>query len=224
MPIDLISRTIGGIVDQKFVLHNDLIARQMSIGTSWTQLRLGMRALVNLNGLDSFIPRFYIGFSSGITAVAGDQTPTNFFGFSFKQGITWNASTPGQLAQLGGSCITPTKIVNGTETIGTAQGSFFFSSDTTVRNILILEVTKGSPDYTFKFFHPNSSTGATTDTLLTDLTSDIITSTPIRLGYTFDSTTLTFDEVAGGLNSANIYWNLDSRYLEVSELIYVKMA
>jgi hypothetical protein len=222
--MDLISRTIGGIVDQKFSLHNDFIARTMSIGTSWTRLRLGMRMALTLNGLaTTFTPKFYFGLCSGTSSVVGDQTPTNFFGFAFRQGVTWNPSG-NSVAQLGGSIIAPTKVVNGVETVGTSAGSFFASTVLTVRNIIVLEVTKGSPNYTFGFLHPNSQAGAETDTLLTDLTNTI-TATTMSIGnYANESVAMAFDEVAGGLDSANIYWNLDSRYIEVSELLWVKMA
>lgn len=226
--MDVVSRTYSSVVDQRISLHNDYIARTMSIGTNWTRVRIGFRWSLNDGGtiVAAFSPFFWAGLCSGTTNPVGAQTPTNWFGFWWKNpSIQWS---PGSnvYSQLGGSGMTPSKIVNGVQTNGTSFGSFYISGLTSVRSFMILEITKGSPNWQLNICVPVGQGPAGTDRVLQTLI-DTMSVTPMQIVGQYDvsgNQALAFDESAGSLDTINVYFGNDSRKLEISEIVYFKMA
>lgn len=226
--LSIISRTISAVVDQKVVQDNDLIARKTSVGTNWTTLRVGARLAVNNNGNTlPFTPKWWFGLCSGTSNVPGDQTPTNFIGIGFVQTVQFSYSA-GAYGQLGGQGFALTKIVNGVETqSGSALATLGISGDPTVRNIFIVEIVKGSPNYTYNFWHP-ALLAATTDYSLETLMLQMLITPWVTNStlpqYNADTGTIAFDEAAGALDSVCHYWSPDNRSMEISEMAWVKMA
>jgi hypothetical protein len=238
MPATIVSRTISSILDKKVALSNGFIAREMSIGSDWTKLRIGMRLSVDLLGGSSNLVgvKLYAGLCSGTANTVGQATTTNFIGVraggATGEGYTYAAGPPKKITRNGGGGGMMKK-VGSTITAGSADGNLFYNFadvSANVRLAWLLEITKGSPNYTAQVINNNNGTlGA--DISYTSLASAMDAGTmagaQTALGGVYGlsgSLSLAFDEVAGALNAVNISWSHTSAKLEVSEVLYARIA
>lgn len=241
MSASIISRTISAIVDKKLVLQNDQAARLISIGSDWTTIRFGMRLAVDAAGLTNNLVGAvnYIGMCSGTANKVGDLTTTNFFGLAMDSSSLTYASGPPPYFNVEGSAIyklvkkVGTTVTKGSAIVGGAATGYSASGD--VRNAWVIEIVRGSPNYTLNFLYTTQVAAMQADVpygaLVQALEGATITDVKNVLnsyvggGYYQNQTdSLAFDEVAGPLNAFNIYWNLSSRPLEISEVLYVRVA
>jgi hypothetical protein len=110
-----------------------------------------------------------------------------------------------------------------------------YSADPTIRNAWVIEIVRGSPNYTLNFVYTNSTASMQTDisygalvqaleaAAITDVVS-VLNSYAGGGAYGNQTDSIAFTEGAGALNAFNIYWNLSSRPLEISEVLYVRVA
>lgn len=87
---------------------------------------------------------------------------------------------------------------------------------------MILEITKGSPNYSFKTLVRSAQTliDETKQTLL----NTIILSTLAKTGYTLSSAfTLEADESAGAFDAVNLAWPRVDSEIEISDVVVVRM-
>jgi hypothetical protein len=81
------------------------------------------------------------------------------------------------------------------------------------RQLLILEITKGSPNYSFKFFHPASGPPVdVTDALFLQVMESASLDSPPTMpsAYTATASSGAMSEAAGALNNIFVYWERTS--------------
>lgn len=236
MSVSILSRTISAIVDQRLVLTNDQCGRPLSIGTTWNQIRIGMRCAINPQGSTASPPDpgFFFGLCSGTTNMFGSATTTNALGVITGSTLNYNAGPP-PYYHITTSGLLRAKRVGSTLTSGStmiAATRLPFTADpTTIRAAMVLEITRGSPNYTTQLI---VSIGLGVDLPLSiflaaleaatmaDVTTVLNTS---GASYnTGSASTIAFDIVAGDLNTINVSWASAVRTFEISDIAYALIA
>lgn len=202
--------------------NNSIAARLETLGT-WNVLRLGLLCGIRQDAPVSAIsPVFAFGFCAGTANVFGDASVTHFVGVQMET-AAWSINGD----YLDSDVNTPTKKVGVTQTDGTSMSATVFihaRQDTVnVRSVLMLELTKGSPNYSFRIFRRSA---AGIDITPVVFRAAMEAASPTATSHSFQGPqTLAVDEgVDGTLNAVNVYWNLTTSSLEVEEIMVVKMS
>jgi hypothetical protein len=221
-------------------LSNCQILRRPVYLNNWTTMRIGLHFCVpsaaNLVGT----PRLYVGMGSGLTNGIGDATTTNFVGAVTNQ-ATWTRNTVIISSVTYGYAtnvaLRTVKRVGSTLTIGsldmTAAGTF--SLDAGWRAILIVEITKGSPNYSITLGVGTSNSIFNAGDEITPALMDQYMSLPIGLtgigsvknaNYSIvtANNTVATSEVAGNLDCIQIYWDKTAAPLEIEGVYHRKLA
>lgn len=206
---------------------NALAARSVSLGT-WNVVRVGVLWAVRQDSLGSISPSFALGLCSGTSNVYGDATTTHFVGVT-SSGGTWDYDGGAGNGFGYNGIIRPSKKVGVTQSNGTnlvTNHAIYFRTDsaTNLRRVTFVEITKGSPNYSFKLFYSND--GALNDYSVTNLKTVMETTSPSLTNHLFSSAqTLAVDEGADGtLNAAQFYWNLSTSNLEADAFMVAKIS
>lgn len=207
-PITDMASTIAldGYTELGILMNNSGAARPITMPASWSVLRLSLRIRVG-NWGTLVGPDLSFGLQSGTANKLGDATTDNFVGFSMD----------GQTSHADGDydydiAIRSRKRVGATTTFG---GAGPFGTNFKLRHasqygtIWIGEITKGSPNYSFRFFSPPS--GSATGANQTAATFNRVAweMNPVLSGNSWSaSQTLAVDESTDGtLNAFALYWN-----------------
>lgn len=151
MSVAIQTLNIGGVDNKMIVLNNGSMARVMSIGTTWTRLRIWCRrSFDDLGATPSNYPRFYFGLMSnpaaGMTNGPLTTNCSHFVGYRSPD-TAWNRSTGP--ARYGGTLQNGlAKKVGNTVTTSTGWAStsgFTPAVNTTLQPIWI-EFTKAAPN------------------------------------------------------------------------------
>lgn len=205
----------SGSSDQYVGMSTAQWARLVAIPTGWTSLRLGVRWRMQDNGSGlTLFPRLAMGLCSGTTNILGDATTTHFAGI-ISNSSDW-AYWTGSAAVYYGFSYSPYKKVVSTATTGALYSSdcrIPYNLSPTNRFIYLhyLEITKGSPNYSFRVFTmignnpPTDYTEAQFYSLLTQPGADTLSLS----NYAYTTTnTLAVDEATDGtFNAVNFYWD-----------------
>jgi hypothetical protein len=167
-------------------------------------------------------PRFVLGMCAGTTNIYGDATTDHFVGFRTSV-ATWNYNGTDD----GWATLThlATKRVGVTDTDSTSLGSqIVTNARATKRFMCILEITKGSPNFSLRTLRPSSLT--TGDTSLADFKG--VMELPVMgfAGYSLSlAQTIAVDEgTDGNLTAGCIFWDQALRGLEFSDFNVVKVS
>lgn len=220
--------TISG--DKRVQLLNSQMLRRPVILNNWTVLRIGMRVTFPSTGNIVGTPGFHLGIGSGTTAGIGDASTTNFIGLA-TIGATWtrNAGPP---AWSTGITVKIRKKVAAVVT-DSAGGTVTWtpSMDQATLGILIVEITKGSPNYSVLVAgaasQASAQTAATQAQLIQMLelaAGGMSNVSSVIAGYTVGSQSLAMSEVAGNLDCIQYYWDRSSVAAEVTEVFYRKVS
>lgn len=209
---------------KRLVLQSGQALRQPVYGSSWTKIRIGLRlcfpAAASLTGS----PQLVIGMCNGTAANAfADASTTNFCGVRTIVSGSWTfAGTPAVNGYFGPLQYGVCKRV---ATTLTDQGSNidsgvpnYMSATSAIRSVVILQIEKGSPNYTFRMVLPGATTAAQTDVtdaqFLAFMELDAALTSPSSIVANYAraqaNNTLAMSEVAGGLDTINIYWDKTS--------------
>jgi len=227
MPSTILLRTISSVDDKRIVLSNSNFARKFSVST-WTKLRIALRLSITDSGANiTSNPRLAIGLCSGSTNIFLDATTTNWAG-CLMDGATWtrNAGPPINYAMPASGWV-PAKRVGSTTTKGTthhAGNDYLHDATAAFRSLWCVDITKGSPNYTFNLYMRNSA--AVSDVTLSNFLANVELASPAVNAQHFQSTqqTLAFDEVAGTLDHVNIAWDRTDPKIEISDLAIVRLS
>jgi len=207
-------------------------ARTFTIGSTWNVIRLGI--LFNFTDLGSGpagTPKFYLGVLNG-TAAANHvlkSTTTNFFG-CLSKATTWtrNAGPPVYYSQS--SSITSCKKVGATLTEAAGPNNWNVSAAVATRNVLLLEITKGSPNWASAIVYGNSATTAQADKTLILLKQALEAATMAGavtvLGSSYLTSTLTavaFTE-APAPDAVHFAWDKSSFLANIFAVGYAKIS
>lgn len=241
MSVSIDTVTIGGIEDRRLVLANAQAARVIDIGTNWTRIRIGIRGALNDSGASiAGTPRIYIGMLSSPSAglANGPLTGSTSHFVGLVQGsatLTRNASplaysgvwANGSYAKKVGATITA---IGGGNVTG-----WLSANPSTYRNIVAAEILKGSPNFTINIIAPNLST--VHDVSLANFISAMEVSTITAMGTYLNgiyggiynssslSGSLAVSEATNGfLDAVCVAWDKNSPVLNISDVIWAKMA
>ena len=235
MNTTMLNRTIGGVDDTRAVLLNSEAKRTLSAGSTWTKCRLGIRCCINA-GSSITSPILAMGLCTAITDGYGRDS-TYVVGVRFHgASLDYTAGPPAYLAAHSASDWTPfTKIV-GAITDGstvTSSAAMVASAPTTNRSCLFVEITKGTPNWTFQFGAPTTAAAVQTDISIGDFNVEMqypdwatYALSSWLSGYNIGSpVTLAVSEATYGyLITPIVYWNQSSTTLEISDLIWSRLA
>lgn len=217
-------------------LSNGQALRRPIYLNNWTTVRIGLRLCFPSAAAIVGTPRLYIGMGSGLTAGVGDATTTNFIGV-VTNGATWSRSLSGaQAYTLIGGIIVVKKVGVTTTFHGTGNmtATNHGSMDAAFQSVILVEITKGSPNYTVNVGLPTSNSGVIAVNI-TDANMDAYMSLPIGMAgigavsnpnivAVTTNNTLAMSEVAGVLDCLQIYWDKTAAPCEIESVWHRKLA
>src|ERR1051326_1867460 len=151
------ARTISSVVDNRIQMTNSHFARGFTPPSGWTQLRLAFRfSFSDLGTSAGSTPQFAFGFCSGQTNIFGDATADHFVGWKTVK-ATWTRNTGVNAYDSTIDC-QPFKRIGTTDTNGSGtQLPWYFNYDiANYRDIMFVDLVKGSPNYTLKIYARNA--------------------------------------------------------------------
>lgn len=214
--------------DKLVSLSNASFARPFDIGT-WSVIRVGMMARMDFaSSLTGLTPNLPLGLCSGSTNQVFDATTTNFIGVR-SNSASWNlsAGSPDIIWVVTSGWLRSKRVGSTwTDGAGTTSGAPCFmrtSEADGACEMYMVEITKGSPNYSISIFCPTAAnTGVTRDNFLAQL----VAVTPALGSHTWytSTPTLAFDQAAGALDHVQVGWSRSEATLEITDLALVKMA
>lgn len=226
-------RTISSVVDKRIQLSNSNFARLWSstLGTSWTKIRLACRfSITDSGGNITGDPRWAFGIQSGTNLFMSAGGPTHWCGF-LSDNASWGRSTSGGFVvytidvATGGA---PAKKINTTVTAGGAFGTIapiITEAGQAFRSVFLLDITKGSPNFTFANIRVRSNSTVSDVDLTTFLTEIEVASPTFANHGSNGSSTVAIDEgTNGSFNAVGIAWNKSAAMIELSDLAVVKLS
>jgi hypothetical protein len=243
MSTSIDSITVSSVLDKRLVLANSQAARVLTIGNTWSRIRLGIRIAIDDLGTSILgNPKLYLGMLSnpsvGLTNGPLTDLTSHFVG-TYTPGDTWTRQT-GPPIHYNGIDYTnfAVKKVNAAFTVasnGTATMGMVAVPNTT-RNIIIVEITKGSPNFTIKPCYPNNS--ATADMsdpnwliaameigTFSSISTYLNTKTGTGSYSSVLSAAVAVDEgVNGPLNAVCVAWDRQTPAVHISDFYWAKMA
>lgn len=213
--------------------------RKIGFGTSWTRLRIGIRAQARTGTNtvvtygDGLTPRFGVGLCASTASVFTRNMIAGHWVGIITTGAAWTVTNPGAGSYvLGFVTSAPAKKVDSTLTVGTnfsglapALGGGEGAAATNAHPVLyFVDITKGSPNYSFRLFNignPSNGGGQSRS----DFLSLMVTDPPALTNYVYAAAqTLAVDESTDGtLDSINIFNELPVE-IEILDLGLVRLA
>jgi hypothetical protein len=214
--------------DKVLTLGNEEYVRTFSFGSAWTKIRLGIcysiRSTTSI-GSASFV----LGVCSGKTNPYAAATTTNFVGVNLTSSnsltgtITANYGPP-WYASMSGTVVI--KRSGSTTTIGNGSGSILYGHYTaaSLRAFMIVDITKGSPNYTLSVFRYVNVFNPYLDTAMFTAALNSISDPPTNALAQMSGVTIACDESAGAFDCFDLFWNdspnpLDVGYLGATRLV-----
>ena len=240
------ARTINLVEDKYLSIANEEYVRQLSIGSNWTKLRLGMMCALTPNGTGNLLGcSLVFGLCSAASPFANttgyaSATTGNFIGMDVIISAG-GSNNPGDWVYNAGS---GNPYFSGTFTAvrrrygSTATFAAFASGGSQVlpvagvgstvrRGLVYLDITKGSPNYTLKPYNCTTAQGTMDFTPAQFLDGLEQSGTPVVNGQTLLTETAVnhaCDESAGAFNTLDLYWNRAAYALEVYALAVYRAA
>ncbi len=234
MSQSIISRIIGAQTDQRLALLNGQASRVLAFTSSWTRIRLGMQFCISNVATISGVPVWALGATAGTANGFGDTSTTHFLGVRAPTtgNLVYTAGPPAYDAQSGGAGINLCKKVGTLITSIQSAPTFNCSAaPTTNRSVVIVEITKGSPNFTVDCACASTTAAAQLDCTDTDFLNmmelaSLTTIGTVKTGYTnAGAITTAIDEATNGFFTAlNVFWDRTSAPLEISALRIKKLA
>ena len=230
---------VNSVSDNRLTLSNSQWAATFSFGTDWTRLRIGWRFCIQDSGANiTGTPKMMIGVLAdplpGMTNGPLGTSTSHFFGVKTSK-PTWSR-IGGSYYDIGGGSPLPYQIitrVGSVETVNPVASNFIparqLSSQTDHRIVGIMEITKGSPNFTLSgWYHASGLFDMAFYDLYRAMEID-----PFSTGYwnalgpVYSGTgdTLAVDEATNGyFNSVCVAWNRSSPVVYFSDIAVSKMA
>lgn len=226
---------------KRLQLSNGQALRRPVYLDNWTTMRIGLRMCVPSGATIVGTPRLWVGIGSGLTNGIGDATTTNWIGV-YTNTATWTRSTLvtpaiGYTQNIGFRMVKRIGSTTTQHATGDMAGNMVVSMSDTFFAAFLVEITKGSPNYSINVGYPatNSAFNGVALPGVTEAMMNAYMSLPIGHGgigavsnpnYTAVSTngTLAMSEVAGVLDCIQIYWDKTAAPLEIDSLWHRKLA
>lgn len=219
MPSVISTQTIGS-ADNCIVLQGSQFGRQHGYGDNWSILRIGL--LLNIVDAGSFPGSlFRVALCHGTVNMPGDATTDNSYGCEFSG--SWSRGTYGyNMANSAFTRVGTTKVLSPTNI------SPRIAFQGVSRYVLFMDITKGSPNYTFAFwYHSGNGAGDVTPASFANflgVPSNLLSLTDQTYG-TPTGTSLAVDTATNGiLDTVYCSWNLLYPTIWISSLGVVRIA
>jgi hypothetical protein len=229
MALSIINRSFGDVTERRVVLGAESLVRKLTIGTDWNSIVIGMRFIVNPNGnISSFLNnsrRLAFGLCSGPNGWT--KTPANWVGLSVAPAAhTYNAGPPAYYSLSAASNLGMVRRVGATITsiATTSNTNYWHASPELLRNIWVLQITKGVPNWAVINYPNTTSPPDGTSALLDQAMETPGVSFVTGYGGTTFTIASNLDETPGSLDHVNVAWLISSRLLEVDEIRWRKLS
>ena len=217
----IVERTISSLADKRLSLTDEQAGRVLNIGTSWTQIRIGVRWSVDTAASSLTIPFFYVGMTSGTGSLPGDLTTDHFLGAGVPSTLALTNSHANGLYSGSGTTNFPRwHIQNGvatSSTTGTGGAASFVGFRSSVGwGMCMLDITKNSStSFQVKGQRWFTLTSCTAAMFQTAMATGADTSN-LRIGcdhaVTVDETTY------GALDTFALSWGHETVAMEISDV------
>lgn len=226
-------RTISSVVDKRIQLSNSNFTRAWSttLGTSWTKIRLAVRFGITDSGSNiTGDPRWAFGIQTGTNLFMSAGGPDHWCGF-LSNNSSWSRSTSGGFALYSIDVSTGGASAKKIGTTVTAGGNFgtiapiITEAGQAFRSVFLLDITKGSPNFTFENIRVRSNT-TVSDIDLTTFLTEIENAAPsfANHGSNGSSTVAISEGTNGFFNAVGIAWNKSAALIELSDLSIVRLS
>lgn len=225
MPATILLKSPSGVDDKRIKLANAQFARPFDVGT-WSKIRVFCRMSINDNaimGVGNTIMMF--GLCSGTTNLPGDATTQHAVGLGTNS--TWTSSSASYYSAVG-IFLSRIGTTLSFDLGGGSAGTIGFGrNDAGIqRGLYFLDITKGSPNWTFHYFTRNGSTAVVDvsyDTMMS--IAEIETGMSLTGHVLGTSRSFPVDEgTNGALNSVCMWWPRTVPVMEISDLGIVRFA
>lgn len=223
MPQEILSRTIGALVDKKLKCYPGGYAGVLQAGNTWNTIRIGLHFAFDGAATLAGTPRLIVGMNAGKAATFGDLSCSHFLGYVLSAAsFTYNAG--GGIPYFSfTSNNRPTIKIGTTESYGTtANLSMNASAGPTVRNAFLLEITKGSP-FGIRYVTPGGAAQAQVDITqavfesLMNMTNMTDAGSVVSGYFAPTAQTMTVDETTNGdLDTIFFMWDKATVPMEAS--------
>lgn len=220
--MSFIVETISG--DRRIQLANEEIVRPMSMGTSWTKIRIGVRHAVWIVSGNFGATEYAIGVCQGQNGVTSPGT-VDAVGMVPGGSITptWNYTAAGGvippvLSPTGSGIQAFTKVgALYTATAGGGNTGALVGNPNTSHSAYYVDILKGSPQYSITLWSPQNAAAAQTEiTRSAFLQSMENEAAPANVS---SSNAVPFTYAGNGLlDSVFLYWSRFSPTLEISDI------
>jgi hypothetical protein len=231
-------RVFVSLQKKYLTLANEEFVRRFSIGNTWNQIRLGVMFALTPNGTSSILgSKFVLGVCSGKTNPYAAASTTNFVGFLVNhtnattgQDLTYNANSGNPYYSQGTARGAAATRVNTTVTQinNTILGgiSYFPTNTGTVqrRGAVLLDITKGSPNYTVKLWDIAGAANMNNDYQTSSFLNDMESPTPPSPFTGASSLALAASETPGVLDTFDLFWNKASFPVEIYAIAAFRFA
>lgn len=218
---------------KRLLLASGQAFRQPVYGSSWTKMRIGIRYCVPGGGSIVGTPQLVFGMASGNTNGFGSSTTDNFIGVRTTTGTWTQSGTSGNLRYESISHKLCTRIGSTlTDHASAITSTNIINAEHDKRCFILLQIEKGSPNYTIRMVVSNNTSTASHDVTDSELEQfmdldDALTSPgTIVSGYTTVATnnTIAMDEVGGSLDHIHLYWDKISVGWEIDDVAHRLIA
>lgn len=227
----ILQRVIGGNAQKRLVLSNSQAARPLIVGSTWNELRIGIRWHMRDSGANIVgNPQFFLGLSAG-SAVGqqwGDATTAHAVGVN-TNAATWTRNADRYVVSGVGNFF-PAKRVGSTITRGTTLETAWCigngaAAATADRTLLFAQILKGSPNFSFRLFY-RSNTAPVDISQALFLEQMQVLGTPVVTDHVFSAAqTLAVDEgVNGALNHVHVMWAVPTPEIEIEDLAVARIS
>ncbi len=218
-----IIETIVG--DRKLLLGNEQFGRTMALGIAWNRLRIGIRAAVQASGAVN-ASGLAMGVCQGTTDMYKSVTCTDFVGGHYGNTVNntnyqYTAGPPNYIFSNAVLAIRRIGNVNTTNTT-TSSSMYMSASPTTTRSMWIVEIQRGSPNYSITQFIPTSVANVQIDISFATFMVAMESEPPPTLQSQL-ATTVAYSG-AGLMDTVNIAWNNSIQPIEISDICVARLA
>jgi len=226
------SQIVTFLTDQRLQLQNSQYVRAMTWGTNWTEVRISLRASVlapRVAASLGFYGYLAFGVCSGYTNAIGDASTDAFMGLwmgdQWRNNADWkyNASPSGFWTHGNGAWQWATKKEGTTFTqtnIAFDQSSVLASKETS-RGLVMIQITKGDPNYTFKRWTMSLADAEADSTAETQI-AQLIAPIPDPSLFVTYGNPVTIAKPTLVPDHVNMYWSNQVWPVEISDLYLVK--
>lgn len=230
MAKNIVTKTVSSEANQRLSLTSAAYVRPMDFGSNWSHIRIAARVAVNINTgtTDIPAPNFFLGLTSGSSAVPGTATPNHFLGIRTPSSISFfnneaNYVFTSNTASSSLGCM----IIDGVETTsitGNTFGYTFLGNASTMATVFCIEIIKGSPNYTIDY--SSSINGGVYPT--SAIFENIMASGASVFGdmrIKLNDAPFAVDEATNGpLDSICLSWGSPTVELEILDLNFARLA